>query len=406
MSSPSDIDSDSASSSETVRGSVVTTTTPNTPTNTTPHPSRVSQPLTPGVMSFQDGTETTKVFGSSLQQFAQRLSAALARFNITVNLSDSNFTDWAPSIVESLQTLCLNTYLTNPTYQEENMTMARHEKLREILKTWMLSHMDVDNARRSRSHLTSYSNGTMTVAYDPYRLWSFVNSYHCSITEARLTVITTTLHSLKQGASETLTAHLDKFNVVLNEFYKFSGGMSETQATLLLISTLRPEYDTTVKMIFMTVKDLTIPKVSSLLLESEVQSGVWANSAVYQLSTAAASSSTSSTQPGRRVKCTQNSCVGPHERQECFELPQNAEKKAAWIAKQEAGRAARYRARQPTESSVRGIKTVKAPVSNSATMMSCLFIRLSDLSLSKTSLLKLQLPLPLPLPTMKADGRS
>lgn len=168
MSSSSDIDTESASSSDTVRGSAVTTTTPNTPTHTQPRTSAISQPLTPGTMSFQDGTETTKVFGTSLQQFAQRLSAALARFNITINLSDSNFTDWSPIVMESLQTLCLNNYLTSPTYQDENMTMARHEKLKEFVTTWMLSHMDVDNARRSRSHLTSYTNGVMTISYDPY----------------------------------------------------------------------------------------------------------------------------------------------------------------------------------------------------------------------------------------------
>lgn len=343
MSSPSDSDSSSVSSAETVRGSTVTTTSPNTPTHSTSRNSLASHPLTPGTMSFQDSTEPTKVFGSSLQQFAQRLSAALARFNVTTNLSDSNFTDWSPIIMESLQTLCLNLYLTSPTFHEENMSMARHEKPKEILTTWMLSHMDVDNARRTRSHLTSYTSGIMTISYDPCKLWLFVNSYHCSITEARLTVITSTLHLLKQGSSETLSAHLDKFNLVLNEFYRFAGEMSETQATRLMISTLRPDYDTTVKMIYMTVKDLSIPKVSALLLESEVQSGGWANSAVLQLSTAAASASSTSSNANRRAKCTQSTCVGPHDRAECFELPQNAAKKAAWIAKQEAGRAARLR---------------------------------------------------------------
>lgn len=319
-------------------------------------------------MSVHDGADTTKAFGTNLQQFAQRLSAALARFNINVTLSDSNFTDWSPVIMESLQTLCLNQYLTNLAYDKENMTMARHEKLKEILTTWMLSHMDVDNARRSRSHLTTYSSGMMTVSYDPHSLWSFVNSYHCSITEGRLTVITTTLHSLRQGSTDSLTSHLNKFNLVLNEFYKFSGEMSETQATRLLINTLRPEYDTVVKMIFMTVKELTLPKVSALLLESEVQSGGWANSAVYRLSSAAAS--TSSSQPQRRAKCTQSVCVGPHDRSECFELPQNSEKKAAWIAKQEAGQAARSRARPTNDSVVRGIRTVNAPTSSTASMPS------------------------------------
>lgn len=77
----------------------------------------------------------------------------------------------------------------------------------------------------------------------------FVTSYHCSITEAHLTVITSTLHSLKQSSADSLTSHMDKFNLVLNEFYKFSGEISETQAARLLISTLLPEYDTTIKRI-------------------------------------------------------------------------------------------------------------------------------------------------------------
>lgn len=95
--------------------------------------------------------------------------------------------------------------------------------MKELITTWILSHMHVENTRRSKSHLTSYQNGRMTVSYDPCQLWTFINSYHCSITEARLTVITSTLHSLKQNSTNSLTSHLDKFNLVLNEFYKFSG---------------------------------------------------------------------------------------------------------------------------------------------------------------------------------------
>lgn len=167
-----------------------------------------------------------------------------------------------------------------------------------------------------------------------------------------LTVITSTLHSLKQGSSDTLTAHLNKFKLVLNKFYKFSGEMSETQATRLLISTLLPKYKITGKMVFMTVKELTIPKVSAILLESKVQSRGWANSAVYQLSIAATRSSTPSLHNNPRVKCTQTSCVGPHDRYECFELPQNPEKKVTWVAKQEAIQVVRSRTRVPNETSV------------------------------------------------------
>lgn len=210
----------------------------------------------------------------------------------------------------------------------------------------------------------------MDVNYDPHKMWVFVNTSHCSITGARLTVITSTLHGPKQSSTDSLTTHLDNFNLVLSEYYKFSGKISETQAACLLISTLLPEYDTMVKMIYMTVKDLTIPKVSLLLLELEVQSGGWANSAVYKISTASAQSCSPSDQPIRRAKCTRAVCIGPHNCQDCFELPQNSEKKAVWIAKQEAGRAARAKARGHISTGVCGLKTVKAPSSSTASMLS------------------------------------
>lgn len=244
--------------------------------------------------------------------------------------------------------------------------------------------MNVDNARRSRSHLTSYDDSIMTITYDPYRLWKFINSYHCSITEARLTVITSTLHSLKQKLSDSLSTHLDNFNIVLNEFYKFFGQMSKTQATRLLISSLRPEYDTTVKMIYMTVKELTIQKVSNILLESEVQSGGWANSAVFQLSSHAASTESISGNQFRRSKCTQAVCVGPHDRQECFKLSQNSEKKATWIAKQEAGCVARSQGRSVNKTGVCGVKTVKAPMAHSATIM-LFYVSFDNVSLQESS---------------------
>lgn len=133
MSSAIESDSESVISSGTAKGR---------PTDTSTAPA-----LSTSMMSVADTPESTKVFGTSLQQFAQRLTAALGRYHITVTLSDTNFTDWSPSILESLQTLCLNPYLTNPTYYEESMTMARHEKLREVLTTWMISHMDADNAQ-------------------------------------------------------------------------------------------------------------------------------------------------------------------------------------------------------------------------------------------------------------------
>lgn len=128
MSSREESDTDSISSTGTTKGRPSDTLSP-TPLS--------RQPVTPGLntadktstMSLNEGTDSVKVFGTGIQQFAQRLSAALARFNVSVQLSDSNFNDWAPPIVESLQTLCLNAYLTNPNHHEESMSMSRHDKL-------------------------------------------------------------------------------------------------------------------------------------------------------------------------------------------------------------------------------------------------------------------------------------
>lgn len=224
MSTIDESDTESTSSTGTTRGIPSESPLPN-PISRQPFSSVLSpgrtQSKDSSSMSLSDSTDSIKVFGSGIQQFSQRLSAALARFNISVQLTDSNFNDWAPPILESLQTLCLNLYLTSPNYREENMTMQRHEKLREILTTWILSHMDVNNGRRSRSHLSSYASGIMTTDYDPHKLWLFINSYHCSITEAKLTVITSTLHGLKQDGAESLTSYMDKFSLVLNEYYKF-----------------------------------------------------------------------------------------------------------------------------------------------------------------------------------------
>lgn len=134
-----------------------------------------------------------------------------------------------------------------------------------------------------------------------------------------------------------------------------------------------------------------------MLLKSEVQSGGWANLAVCQLSTAAASSSNLFNDNGKRAKCTELVCVAPHDKLECFERPENAEKKVLWIAKQEAGRAARLKHSNLDVSGVRGVETVKEPMANSALMMSFYtlygLVELSDTSVEASVAISASQPL-------------
>lgn len=180
-------------------------------------------------MSGVGDSDTITTFGSEVQKFAQKVTATLARYKLTQTLSDSNFNDWCHPILECLKTLGYEQYLLEDCHQDNALSASKESRLKLILATWILSHMDATNARRTRNHLTVYSQGTTSVEYCPFKLWKYINLFHCSISESKLNVVSKIFHDLKQPRGDTVTTYLDTFETVLAEYLKFGGTMDDSQ---------------------------------------------------------------------------------------------------------------------------------------------------------------------------------
>lgn len=361
MSSPIDngnsTDSESHSSRDTLRQN------PSSPTQ------RLSS-----TMSGVGDSDTLVPFGSEVQKFAQKVSATLARYKISNDLTDTNFNDWSHPIVESLQTLGYEQYLTDAHYQDNSLSTAKEARLKLIIATWILSHMDATNARRTRNHLTVYTNGLSSIDYCPCRLWKFVNLHHCSISESKLNVVSKIFHELKQPRGDTVTAFLDTFETVLAEFLKFGGAMDESQIARLFIGSLKPGYEVTIAIIYRTVIPLTFEKVAGIFRESDSEAGLSASPAIQAcLASQSGHQSSSLRKPGfyKRLKCTESECQGPHDEDECFAKPSNFSKRDKWISDREAERSGRGKSQRKSASTVRGVKIVGSASANTTMMSFC-----------------------------------
>lgn len=204
-------------------------------------------------------------------------------------------------------------YVKKKTYKDPNLSNAEHMKVKFILTTWMLSLMDSDNARRSRVHLTARSSSQdddsdqtenesdedslMIMLYEPALLWKFLKSHHQAISESSLSVIDETLHALKISSGDSIISHMDKFDNLMLDYYMYRGRMSDVQSARLLIKTLGGRLsETTLELIYQTVKPLTRRGVSEYLKEYEARNGGFSTAATREanLSMAAASNSAQS----------------------------------------------------------------------------------------------------------------
>lgn len=177
----------------------------------------------------------TKRFGSALQQFSQDLTKTLNRYQISEKLTDKNFSQWSQPILEALISLEYVGYVKKSTFKDSNLTDAEHRKVKFIITTWMLGLMDVENARRSRAHLTTRSSthdddtdgsnddsdddSILVMSYEPALLWKFLRSHHQAFSESSLSVIDETLHVLKITSSDSIVTHMDKFDNLMLDYY-------------------------------------------------------------------------------------------------------------------------------------------------------------------------------------------
>lgn len=245
-------------------------------------------------------------------------------------------------------------YVKKTSYKDESLTEPEHKKVRFIITTWLLSLMDVGNARRCRVHLTTRSSGRdkesddseedsdddsqLIMSYEPALLWKFLKSHHQAISESSLSVIDETLHSLKITSGDTIVSHMDKFNNLMLVYYMYRGKMTDVQSARLLIKTMSGRLsETTLELIYQTVKPLTRRGVLEYLKEYEARNGGFSTASTREanLTIAAASSALQSTSRSIRVKCTKEKCVGVHHSpDQCFLNPQTSnDVMSGWLKK-------------------------------------------------------------------------
>lgn len=169
------------------------------------------------------------------------------------------------------------------------------------------------NADRARDSLSVRDETTkkMTVDYDPYKLWKFLEEYHAGVSEAKLSHIDKALHTMSQSRTDKLRTHVENFSALLHEYYHYGGDMSSTQAARTLLRSLRPtEYDITVKLIYRTVVPLTFKEVKKQLLLSEDEQD-FASPAMIQANSANSVNSSTTTTAAIQTRCTAEKCLGP-----------------------------------------------------------------------------------------------
>lgn len=319
-----------------------------------------------------------KRFGSALQQFSQDLTKSLSRHQISAKLNDKNFSQWSQPVLEVLMSLDYIKYMKKSTYKDLNLSDAEHKKVKFIITTWLLSLMDNENARRCRVHLTTRStraddesedsddesdnDSLLIMLYEPAMLWKFLRSHHQAISESSLSVIDETLHALKISTGDSIVCHMDKFDNLMLDYYMYKGKMSDIQSARLLIRTLSGRLsETTLELIYQTVKPLSRRGVSEYLKEYEARNGGFSTAATREanLLVAASSNSIQSNSRPTLVKCTREKCVGIHHTpDQCFSKPANFKLRDEWLAKKEAERSGTFK---PKSNQVIGMKEILAP---------------------------------------------
>lgn len=322
--------------------------------------------------------KASKRFGTALQQFSQDLTKSLSRYQISEKLTDKNFSQWSQPVLEVLISLDYLGYVKKTTYRDTTLSDIEHLKVKFILTTWMLSLMDGENTRRCRVHLTIRStkqnsssedsddsddeDSMLVMLYEPALLWKFLKSHHQAISESSLRVIDETLHALKIASSDTIVAHMDKFDNLMLDYYMYRGKMSDVQSARLLIKTMSGRLsETTLELIYQTVKPMTWRGVSEYLKEYEARNGGFSTASTREANLAISASSNAVQSGSRttRAKCTKDRCIGVHHSPEnCFSKPSNFKLRDDWLAKKEAERNVSQRQKSNT---IVGMKEISAP---------------------------------------------
>ncbi|KAG0150066.1 hypothetical protein CROQUDRAFT_652751 [Cronartium quercuum f. sp. fusiforme G11] len=173
-----------------------------------------------------------KLFGNALQQFSQMLVSTLSKFSIKIILGDDNYTHWCNPVYEAIRTIGCRSYLDEDNYRDKSLTEEQYDQNRFVICTWILNQCDVTNGERARDELATRDPVTRKneVDYDPYKLWINLETFHDRITEAKLAHVNRALINMTQLRSDNLKTHVEKFNALLRDYYRFRGDMTSAQA--------------------------------------------------------------------------------------------------------------------------------------------------------------------------------
>lgn len=171
----------------------------------------------------------SKPFGSSIQQFSQRMNNALSKFKLSDDLTDENYITWAPLMSQLLRSLEFHHFVSVADHMDPNLTADENEKVKFNLTVFFLNHMDADNNNRVCNLLTHPTNPD-EIVYDPFVCWFELKQHHNRISEDKLEAVTKALYSCRIQKGDSLKSFVDKFENLIREFYRYKGELSDAQS--------------------------------------------------------------------------------------------------------------------------------------------------------------------------------
>lgn len=203
-------------------------------------------------------------YGTPIQKFSKEMINSLSKYKVTEDLTDSNFPTWSQSVKEVFMSMGLSKYLKIENYSDPLLSDEMNEVTAFNITTFILNRLDDHNNTQARNHLTDPKDPS-EIIYDPFKCWTYLHKRHNEITEDKLTVVTKALHECKILKSDTLSSYLDKFENLIREFYYYRGQLPDTQTARMLIMSIPSLSETTVELIYTTVKPLTRKGVADYL---------------------------------------------------------------------------------------------------------------------------------------------
>lgn len=303
-----------------------------------------------------------KPFGSSIQQFSQRMNNALSKFKLSDDLTDDNYITWARSMMQLFRSLEFHHFVLVENYSDENLTPEENEKVKFNLTVFLLNHMDPDNNTRMCNHLTDPTHPD-DIIYNAFECWSELKIHHDRISEDKLEVVTKALYSCRIQKGDSLSSFVDKFENLIREFYRLKGELSDVQSARQLLSAIPTLPENVVDNIHDKVDPLTQKGVRQYLIKYEERHG-WTSSAIREAHSVSASATTS-VDTKRESVCTPSSCIGPHNERNFWAKPENAKKKKAFLARKRGTKTDSHSS-SSAAASVQGVKKIERPSANHA----------------------------------------